>query len=265
MVESRSGPEKDVKAPNVFDRANEEIMAVFHLEKHPNHHHKETHGLRSDLNEDTSVSDVKAPNAFERAKEEIEAIVETIHPKKESNSYRSSSHGEKRNAGSVDHLESKKPELPSEKDVKGPNLFEWAKEEIESLMHKGESPHHHYKETHGMSDDIDESTPIRLLQMIDFVASIMPLFVFFHGFLELHIMKHRMASTGGDDEGICGSIKLWEDMERVKQNLVSLTVATDFLMDGSGKFSVKIGLDLMDPFSHIFPPSASILAFGYEQ
>ncbi|CAI9782651.1 unnamed protein product [Fraxinus pennsylvanica] len=160
MAESRSSPEKDVKAPSVFDRAKEEIVAVFHHEKIPNHRHKETHGLRSDLNEDTSMSDVKAPNAFERAKEEIEAIVEAIHPKKESKSYCSSSHGEKRNSGSVDHLESKKPELPSEKDVNGPNLFERAKEEIESLMYKGESPHHHHKETHGRSDDIDESTPI---------------------------------------------------------------------------------------------------------
>ncbi|CAA3026476.1 Hypothetical predicted protein [Olea europaea subsp. europaea] len=160
MAESRSSPEKDVKAPNLFERAKEKIVAAFHHEKQPNHRHKETHGLRSDLNEDTSLSDVKAPNAFERAKEEIEAVVEAIHPKKESKNHCSSSLGEKRNSGSLDHLVSKKPEVPSEKDVKGPNLIERAKEEIESLMQKGESPHHHHKETHGRSDDIDESTPI---------------------------------------------------------------------------------------------------------
>ncbi|KAL2501232.1 hypothetical protein Fot_35080 [Forsythia ovata] len=65
-----------------------------------------------------------------------------------------------RASAAVDHLESKKPEFPSEKDVKALNLIERAKEEIESLMHKGKSPHHHHKETHGRSDDIDESTPI---------------------------------------------------------------------------------------------------------
>ncbi|CAI9761086.1 unnamed protein product [Fraxinus pennsylvanica] len=160
MAESKSGPEKEVKAPNVFERAKEEIAAVFHHEKHSNHHHKETHGLRNDLDENTSMGDVKAPNAFERAKEEIEAIVEAIRHKKESKSHGSSSYSEKRNSDSVDHLESKKPDFSSEKDVKAPNFIEQKKEDIESLMHKGKSPHHHHKETHGRSDDIDESTPI---------------------------------------------------------------------------------------------------------
>ncbi|KAL2480133.1 hypothetical protein Adt_33099 [Abeliophyllum distichum] len=157
---SNSSPKKDVKEPNVFEKAKEDIVALFHHEKLPNHCHKETHGLRNDLDENTSMSDVKAPNAFERAKEEIVAIVEAFHPKKEKKSYGSPSHGEKRASAAVDHLESKEPEVPSEKDVKAPNLIERAKEEIESLRHKGKSPHHHHKETHGRSDDIDESTPI---------------------------------------------------------------------------------------------------------
>ena len=37
-----------------------------------------------------------------------------------------------------------------------------AKEEIKSLFHSKEKPHrhHHHKETHGRSDDIDENTPV---------------------------------------------------------------------------------------------------------
>ncbi|XP_022888079.1 uncharacterized protein LOC111403713 [Olea europaea var. sylvestris] len=160
MAESRSSREKEVKAPNVFERAKEEFTAVFHHMKLPNRHRKETHGLRNDLDASTSMGDVKAPNAFERAKEEIEAIVEAIHHKKESKSHGSSSYSENRNSGSVDHLESKKPEISSEKDGKAPYHIKRKKEEIETLMHKGKSPHHHHKETHGRSDDIDESTPI---------------------------------------------------------------------------------------------------------
>lgn len=50
---------------------------------HHHHNHKETHGLRDDIDEETPITDVKAPNVFQRAKEEIEAIVEAIHSKKE--------------------------------------------------------------------------------------------------------------------------------------------------------------------------------------
>ena len=50
-------------------------------------HHKETHGRRDDIDENTSLDEVRAPNVFERVKEEIEALVETIHPKKESQMY----------------------------------------------------------------------------------------------------------------------------------------------------------------------------------
>lgn len=44
-----------------------------------------------------------------------------------------------------------------ERNVKAPNLLERVKEEIEAVMHREKK---HHKETHGMSDDIDESTPI---------------------------------------------------------------------------------------------------------
>nr|XP_019705268.1 uncharacterized protein LOC105034676 isoform X2 [Elaeis guineensis] len=47
-------------------------------------HHRETHGMSDDMDENTPVDKVKGPNVFERAKEEIEAIVEAITSKKES-------------------------------------------------------------------------------------------------------------------------------------------------------------------------------------
>jgi len=77
--------EKDVKSPNIFERAKEEFEAVFHHDKSP-HHHKETHGKSDDIDEKTPSDEVKGPNVFERVKEEFEAVVEAIHPKKESDS-----------------------------------------------------------------------------------------------------------------------------------------------------------------------------------
>ncbi|KAF3450585.1 hypothetical protein FNV43_RR06674 [Rhamnella rubrinervis] len=81
---SNSFSEKDVKAPNILERAREEIEAITHTEKSP-HHHKETHGTSNDIDEDTPIDEVKGPNVFERVKEEIEALVQAIHPKQESN------------------------------------------------------------------------------------------------------------------------------------------------------------------------------------
>ncbi|CAL9197974.1 unnamed protein product [Musa hybrid cultivar] len=106
-----STPMDKVKAPNVFERAKEEIEALvetIHSKRTTDHeqhakkdgskegteeplhkektHHKETHGMSDDIDEDTPIDKVKGPNVFERAKEEIEAIVDTIHPKDESNS-----------------------------------------------------------------------------------------------------------------------------------------------------------------------------------
>ncbi|PHU02829.1 hypothetical protein BC332_28080 [Capsicum chinense] len=74
--------DKDVKAPNVFERFKEEFEPVLHSERHLDHHHKKTHGLRKDIDENTPIDDVKVPNVFERAKKEIEALVQAIHPKK---------------------------------------------------------------------------------------------------------------------------------------------------------------------------------------
>ncbi|XP_057455199.1 uncharacterized protein LOC130746544 [Lotus japonicus] len=78
-----SPSENEVKSPNIFERAKEEIEAVFHHDKSP-HHQKETHGRSDDIDEGTPVGEVKAPSVFERVKEEVEAVVEAIHPKKES-------------------------------------------------------------------------------------------------------------------------------------------------------------------------------------
>lgn len=50
--------------------------------------------------------------------------------------------------------------VSSDSDVRAPDFVEKAKETIEKIIHHDNSPHHHHKETHGMSDDIDESTPI---------------------------------------------------------------------------------------------------------
>lgn len=80
----------------MFERVKEEFEAVLHGEKHSLHQHKETHGLRKDIDVNTPISDVKAPNVFERAKEEIEALVEAIHPKKEDHSHASASDDNKR-------------------------------------------------------------------------------------------------------------------------------------------------------------------------
>ncbi|XWS16210.1 hypothetical protein CRYUN_Cryun34aG0065600 [Craigia yunnanensis] len=71
-----------VKAPNISERAKEEVEAIIHTDKTP-HHHKETHGRSDDIDEDTLIDDIKGPNVFEMVKKEVEAIVGAIHPKKE--------------------------------------------------------------------------------------------------------------------------------------------------------------------------------------
>lgn len=54
--------------------------------------------------------------------------------------------------------------LTASNDGKAPNFIKRAKEELEEFIHNKASfhhhHHHHHKETHGMSDDIDENTPI---------------------------------------------------------------------------------------------------------
>ncbi|XP_065865294.1 uncharacterized protein [Euphorbia lathyris] len=52
--------------------------------------------------------------------------------------------------------EPRSPSDETEKHVKSPNIFERAKEEIGAIIHIPK----HNKETHGTSDDIDETTPV---------------------------------------------------------------------------------------------------------
>ncbi|KAK8535395.1 hypothetical protein V6N12_056914 [Hibiscus sabdariffa] len=130
--------DKDVKAPNIFERAKEEIEAVIHTAK-AKPFHKETNGKSKDIDENTPLDDVKAPNVFERIKEEIEALVETIHQKKEPHT-----HGDER-----DHSEKEQPkhdksgthgknddidETTPLNEVKALNVLEQAKEEIEAIV-----------------------------------------------------------------------------------------------------------------------------------
>ena len=74
---------KNAQKANFFVKAKEEIDVIIHHKKTHHHHHKETHGLSNDIDENTPNDEVKGPNVFERVKEEIEAVVQAIHPKKE--------------------------------------------------------------------------------------------------------------------------------------------------------------------------------------
>ncbi|CAA0829220.1 Unknown protein [Striga hermonthica] len=102
---------KYVKTLNLFERVKEEFEAVVHNVNQG--HHKETHGLRDDIDGDSSIDEIKAPNVLERAKEEIEAIVSTIHPKKESRDFDTQLSGEARDFGTKDSLKLEEPELHS--------------------------------------------------------------------------------------------------------------------------------------------------------
>lgn len=145
----------------MFERVKEEFEAVLHGEKHSLHQHKETHGLRKDIDVNTPISDVKAPNVFERAKEEIEALVEAIHPKKEDHSHASASDDNKRTSGTTAELKTHNPDSPSENKTKAPtNQDERIDESTGTHLPGQKSPHRHHKETHGRSDDIDDKTPI---------------------------------------------------------------------------------------------------------
>lgn len=160
MAESRT----DSSGGFVVD---ERVKEENHEAKKNHHrHHKETHGLRDDIDEETPITDVKAPNVFERAKEEIEAIVEAIHSKKETEV---ETHQDSFLHGDKNRDSARKEELNPEcsdshsaaESSKSPNLFERTKEDIEAVILKQKkSPHGHHKETHGTSNDIDENTPI---------------------------------------------------------------------------------------------------------
>ncbi|OEL20019.1 hypothetical protein BAE44_0018960 [Dichanthelium oligosanthes] len=110
-------------------------------------HDKETHGISSNINENTSVDKVKGPNLLERAKEEIEALAGAVHTKmehhssprekkdeshnedKEGNLHKIKTHTNETHGTSADISEN----TPVNK-VKGPNVFERAKEEIEAIV-----------------------------------------------------------------------------------------------------------------------------------
>lgn len=66
-----------VKAPSLLEKVKEEVEAIFHQEKSPHHHHKETHGKSDNIDENTPIDEVKGPSILERAKEEIEALVQS--------------------------------------------------------------------------------------------------------------------------------------------------------------------------------------------
>jgi len=50
--------------------------------KHSEDENRESDGLRSGIDEKTSMDDVRAPNVFERAKEEFQALSEVFHHKR---------------------------------------------------------------------------------------------------------------------------------------------------------------------------------------
>ncbi|XP_062087721.1 uncharacterized protein LOC133794496 isoform X2 [Humulus lupulus] len=88
MAEPKPAPtttSENVKAPNLLERAKEEVEAITHAQKSPTHD-KETHGTSDDIDENTQIDEVKGPGVFQRMKEEIEALVDAIFPKKESKS-----------------------------------------------------------------------------------------------------------------------------------------------------------------------------------
>ncbi|CAL1397051.1 unnamed protein product [Linum trigynum] len=175
-IPTKSHSATEGKHPNFIEKAKEKIDKVIHSPKHT----KETHGTSNDIDEKTDIDEVRGPGVFQRAKEEIEALVETIHHKKEKAGNHSPTHT-KETHGTSDDIDEK----TSIDEVRGPGVFQRAKEEIEALVetihHKKDkagdhSPTHtkethkkdkagnysptHTKETHGTSDDIDEFTSV---------------------------------------------------------------------------------------------------------
>uniref|UniRef100_A0ACD5YFT3 Uncharacterized protein n=2 Tax=Avena sativa TaxID=4498 RepID=A0ACD5YFT3_AVESA len=113
-------------------------------------HNRETHGTSGDISEGTSVEKVKAPNLLGRAKEEIEALAAAIHDKMEHHSSPRRKEGglHKDSKGGIDATTTHKKTHETEthgtsndisedtpvNKVKGPNVFERAKEEIEAVV-----------------------------------------------------------------------------------------------------------------------------------
>ncbi|XP_027904800.1 uncharacterized protein LOC114164360 isoform X2 [Vigna unguiculata] len=118
--------------------------------KHSEDENRESDGLRSGIDEKTSMDDVRAPNVFERAKEEFQALSEVFHHKRKVSA--SDIRDENQMAESSKHNQ-EATTSPSA------NIFVKAKEEIKGMIHHDKSKHHH-KETHGRNDDITENTPL---------------------------------------------------------------------------------------------------------
>ncbi|XP_028774186.1 uncharacterized protein LOC114731211 [Neltuma alba] len=88
------------------------------------------------------------------AKEEVGAIVQGLHHKKHS-----PTHGKRDETKVAESKDKQKiPGSPQEKNAKKGNILVRAREEIDAIIHH-KSPHRHHRETHGLSDDIDENTP----------------------------------------------------------------------------------------------------------
>ncbi|XP_065850379.1 uncharacterized protein [Euphorbia lathyris] len=123
MAGSKILSDENVKAPNLVERAKEKIQAVLHSERF--HFHQ-----KKDVNEHTPINNVKAPNVFDRAKEEIEAhqksnqSAEAISNRDRRHHRYSETHGRR------DDID----ENTGMDEIKGPSIFQRAKEEVEALF-----------------------------------------------------------------------------------------------------------------------------------
>ncbi|XP_020221623.1 uncharacterized protein LOC109804242 [Cajanus cajan] len=156
MTQSKSN-NQTTNSPSVKEeRAKQEYEGIMDPQKC--YHNRETHGLHSGIDENSSMDDVRAPNVFERAKEEIQALVQVLHHKKNDPTC------DIRDENQMDQSSKHKEEAPNSPSVaemktKAASILRKAKKEIKSIIHHDKSEHHHHKETHGRNDDINESTP----------------------------------------------------------------------------------------------------------
>ncbi|KAJ0798060.1 hypothetical protein HanPI659440_Chr04g0180701 [Helianthus annuus] len=129
---------------------------MVHNQKHPTHN-TETHGLREDIDAKTPIGDVKGPTVLERVKEEFEAIVGAVHHRKEDDAAAFTGSKHEKQSSPSDHKGSPSHHKETHgrgddidadtpiNEVKGPNIFHRAKEEIEAIvgtiLSKKESDH----------------------------------------------------------------------------------------------------------------------------
>ncbi|TKY72814.1 hypothetical protein E2542_SST01559 [Spatholobus suberectus] len=152
MGQSKSNDETTNSPLVKEERAKQESKAILHPQKC--YHDRETHGLHSGIDENTSMDDVRAPNVFERAKEEFQALAEVFHHRKKTQLVMD----ENQMTESSKHKQ-EAPNSPSETKAKAASIFVRAKQEIKAIIHHDKSQHNHHIETHGRSDDINENTP----------------------------------------------------------------------------------------------------------